>query len=142
LLGTLLGQRVRRRRPTVDALVPVPLHRRREAGRGYNQAAEIARYAGRVIGVPVVDDVAERLRPTAEQAGLDADGRRRNLAGAFGLRRPPRFGRVAVVDDVMTTGSTAAELARAFKEAGVAHVEAWAVARALPHAGRPAQRNR
>lgn len=142
VLGTLLGQRAMDRGPGVDALVPVPLHRRREAGRGYNQAAELARYAGRALGLPVVDDLVERCRPTAEQAGLDAEARRRNLASAFRVRRQPGHGRIAILDDVMTTGSTVAELARVLKEAGAAHVEAWAVARALPHAGGTDQRKR
>lgn len=142
VLGTLLGQRAGARNGAVQALLPVPLHRRREADRGYNQAAELARHAGGMLDLPVVDDLVLRRHPTAEQAGLDADARRRNLAGAFAVHGVLRHRRYAIVDDVMTTGSTMAELAIALRAAGAEYVEAWAVARALPHAGAQDQRNR
>jgi ComF family protein len=130
VLGTLLGRRLRAGHALhVEALVPVPLHRAREADRGFNQAIEIARAAGREVALPVVYPVARR-RATTEQAGLDALTRRHNLRGAFELLRPLAQRRVAIVDDVMTTGSTVEELARVLKAGGARWVEAWAVARA------------
>lgn len=131
VLGTLLGRRLRAGHPLhVEALLPVPLHRAREAQRGFNQAIEIARAAGREVGLPVVSDVGRRWRDTTGQAGLDAGGRRENVRGAFDLVRPLRQRRLAIVDDVLTTGSTAEELARVLKRAGADWVEVWTVARA------------
>lgn len=131
VLGTLLGRRLAAGHALhVEALVPVPLHRAREADRGFNQAIEIAQAAGREVMLPVVWDACRRRRATVEQAGLDADARRHNLRGAFDLVRPLRQRRVAIVDDVMTTGSTVDELARVLKQGGVEWVEVWAVARA------------
>lgn len=131
VLGTLLGRRLAVGHALhVEALVPVPLHRAREADRGFNQAIEIAQAAGREVMLPVVWDACRRRRATVEQAGLDADARRHNLRGAFDLVRPLRQRRVAIIDDVMTTGSTVDELARVLKRGGVEWVEVWAVARA------------
>ena len=131
VLGTLLGRRLAAGHPLhVEALVPVPLHRAREARRGFNQALEIARAAAREVGLPLVCDAVGRRRDTTEQTALDAAQRRSNLHGAFELVRPLGHRRIAVVDDVMTTGSTAEELARVLKAGGAKWVEAWTVARA------------
>jgi len=131
VLGTLLGRVAASAHAVhVEALLPVPLHRRREASRGFNQAIEIARFAGRELDLPVIHDACWRSRATAEQTGLDARERQHNLRGAFELVRPVGVRRVAIVDDVLTTGSTAEELARVLKADGLEWVEAWAVARA------------
>lgn len=131
VLGTLLGRRALAAHSVhVQALLPVPLHRAREARRGFNQAMEISRAAAHELGLPVVYDALRRNRATVEQAGLDAAARRRNLRGSFELVRPLPFKRVAIVDDVLTTGSTVEELARVLKAGGAEWVEVWAVARA------------
>ena len=122
--------------PRPEALVPVPLHRARLRGRGFDQAARLARAAGRALGVPVAPEALRRLRPTAAQSGLAAGARRRNVRGAFAVARPPPWRHVAVVDDVLTTGSTAAEAARVLRRAGVARVDVWCLLRAAPPAGR------
>lgn len=132
ILGTLLAHRLLEQGlPQVDAIVPVPLHPAREARRGYNQAREIARYAAEALGLPLQDGIARRIRETEEQAALPAIVRAANVRGAFEVytRAPPR--RVAIVDDVLTTGATAAALAHAFRRAGCRRVEVWAVARAV-----------
>jgi len=127
LLGRLLAMPARRR-PRPEALVPVPLHPRRQRARGFNQALEIARVLGTELGVPVMPALCRRLRPTEAQAGLAAATRRSNLRGAFQASGTvPR--RLAVVDDVMTTGSTLDELAKTLKRAGAERVEAWVCAR-------------
>lgn len=131
MLGTLLGNIAQSAHALhVQALVPVPLHRTRESGRGYNQAGEIARFAGRQLGLPVLHNLVRRRHATVEQVGLDAAARADNLRGAFELLRPLPVARVAIVDDVMTTGSTLEELAGVLKQDGADWVEAWAVARA------------
>jgi ComF family protein len=113
----------------VDALLPVPLHPSRHAGRGYNQSAEIARWVGRALRRPVRERLATRRRPTSPQVGLSLDERRLNVAGAFAAGAVHGL-RVAIVDDVMTTGSTLEELARALRAGGAVEVQAWCVARA------------
>jgi ComF family protein len=133
ILGTVLAHRLLERgRPAVDAIVPVPLHHAREANRGYNQAGEIARFAAELIGLPVLDRAALRVRATEEQAALPAVVRRVNVSGAFEAIPGSLPAAVAIVDDVMTTGSTVDALAQALKRAGCRRVEAWAIARAGP----------
>lgn len=134
VLGRILGESLEEcsgqgfeERPEV--LLPVPLHRGRLRERGYNQAHELAREVGRMLGVPVSSRLLERRIATPPQAGLDERARRRNVRGAFGLRGELRFQRVAIIDDVVTTGSTVAELARVLRAAGAGRVEVWAVAR-------------
>jgi ComF family protein len=132
ILGSLLARRLAERGvPAIEALVPVPLHAAREAKRGYNQAGEIARFAGEILGLPVARDLATRVRATEEQAALPAIVRRINVSGAFAVRDVALPAAVAVVDDVLTTGSTADALAWALKRAGCRRVEVWAVARAV-----------
>lgn len=115
--------------PRPDALVPVPLHPWRQCRRGYNQALEIARPLGRALGVPVAAGLVKRRRYTSPQTALPLDQRRRNLQGAFALRGPLPGRRFALVDDILTTGHTAGELARCLKAAGAREVEVWVVAR-------------
>jgi ComF family protein len=134
VLGTLLadaaGAALSGGEPVPQALVPVPLHPRRERERGYNQAWELARVLGRELGIPVVANLVLRTRETPPQASLDAAARRTNLVGAFALRRAPGVERIALVDDVLTTGATLGELARVLRAAGAGRVTAWTVARA------------
>ena len=101
----------------VDAVVPVPLHRRRLAERGFNQAALLGRPLARALGVPLVTGRLVRVRPTPPQAELAAAERRDNVRGAFALRRPLPD-RVLLVDDVRTTGATLAEAARTLADEG------------------------
>ncbi|MCE5393213.1 MAG: ComF family protein [Acidithiobacillus sp.] len=112
-----------------QALLPVPLHPARLRERGYNQAALLARHWGRAYGIPV-RDYLRRRRNTPHQVGASRDQRRENLYSAFALaRKLPAH--VAVVDDVLTTGSTAEEIARVLKVHGVERVDLWFLARAL-----------
>ncbi|QNP39448.1 ComF family protein [Lysobacter solisilvae (ex Woo and Kim 2020)] len=116
--------------PRPDALVPVPLHRARLRRRGYDQALELARPLACALDLPLRVDLLQRLRATAPQSELSAAARRRNLRGAFAVApHAPLPARVALVDDVMTTGATLHAAADALKRAGVQHVEAWVCAR-------------
>jgi ComF family protein len=136
ILGTLLARRiVERQRPMVDALVPVPLHPSREVRRGYNQAGEIARFAGQILALPVADRIAMRVRATEEQAALPAIVRRVNVSGAFEVCAQSVPASVAIVDDVLTTGATVDALAQVLRRAGCRRIEVWAVARAGSAAG-------
>lgn len=111
-------------------LVPVPLHAARLRQRGYDQALELARPLGRALGRPVRADGLRRLRATASQTTLGAAARRVNVRGAFAAAPGPWPECVALVDDVMTTGATLGDCARALRQAGVVRIEAWVVARA------------
>jgi len=115
-----------------DVLVPVPLHPRRERERGFNQALLLARRLSRGWNVPVRTDVLTRAAPTRPQTDLTAAERRANVRHAFALRRPDLVtGRhVLVVDDILTTGSTASACALRLREAGAAVVGVITVARA------------
>ncbi|MBS0432905.1 MAG: ComF family protein [Proteobacteria bacterium] len=113
------------------AIVPVPLHRARLRTRGYNQALELAKPLAKSLGLPLLRDALRRTRATDAQSELSAIARRRNVRGAFAAH----FGddvpqHVAILDDVFTTGATLGECARVLKRAGVARVDAWALARA------------
>jgi len=137
VFGVLLAQAARRHGEDLPRLlVPVPLHPARFRERGFNQAAAIARYAGRMLEIPVASHVVRRLRDTPSQTALGVAERHDNVRGAFGLRGAASQRRllvaahVAIVDDVMTTGSTLAELREVLLAAGVSRVDRWAVARA------------
>lgn len=116
--------------PPPEALMPLPLHRRRLRSRGYDQALELARPLSHALGIPMLDGVLLRHRATAPQSQLDAAARRRNLRGAFAVsQRGALPTHVALVDDVMTTGATLHAAAKTLRRAGVARVDAWLCAR-------------
>ena len=135
LAGSLAAALVRfyRGRPLPQLLIPVPLHPRRLRSRGYNQALELAREIAPALGLPLDPGCCRRHLETPPQKGLDARQRRRNLRGAFSLEDGAALAglrRVALLDDVITTGSTAGEITRLLLRAGVAEVHVWALARA------------
>lgn len=115
--------------PLPEALVPVPLHWRRRMWRNFNQADEIASCWSRRLGVPLAP-ICRRVRATPAQSTLTAPERRSNLRGAFRLVRTPAVRHIAIVDDVLTTGSTAAAMTRVLAQAGYGPIEVWTLARA------------
>jgi ComF family protein len=127
MLGKLLCEKISNLE--IDHVIPVPLSATRLRERGYNHAAEIARHL-----VPRKLDLSlcERSRDTPPQMELPFAERRRNVRGAFRCTRTLAGASIAVVDDVMTTGATLDEVARALKAAGAARVVNWVVARTFP----------
>lgn len=121
---------LRQSRPRPQALLPVPLHRARLLERGHNQAREIARIWSRELDIPVDHRSLARVRATPPQSGLGASRRIENLRQAFEYRPCRGYRHVAVVDDIVTTGSTVSEITRLLHRDGVEHVEIWALARA------------
>lgn len=131
VLGGLLASAVARAysdRPMPDVIVPVPLSRRRLLRRGHNQAVLLAQW----LNVPFEPMMCERIRDTPPQAGLSRTLRLRNLTDAFTTSGRFDDRCVAVVDDVMTTGTTVASLARTLLAAGAKEVHVWTAARTLP----------
>lgn len=114
-----------------DRVLPVPLAAERLAERGYNQAWELARCIAARLGCTADGQTLERPMARAPQAGLGRAERRRNLQGAFRVTRPHRVAgqRIALVDDVLTTGATLAEAAQTLLTAGATEVQVWALAR-------------
>jgi ComF family protein len=125
LLSTALPREQR-----YDLVVPVPLHWLRKWRRGFNQSELLAREIGRRCGIPV-RNALRRVRATRAQAGLSNTRRRHNVQAAFDVRGgAPLTGlRILLIDDVMTTGSTATACAAALKRAGAAKVSLLTVAR-------------
>jgi ComF family protein len=114
-----------------DAVTPVPLHWRRQWHRGFNQSELLARAIAHRRGIPVIRAL-RRAQPTRTQAGLSNTERRRNVAAAFRCGRDARKiagQRILLIDDVMTTGATAASCARTLKQGGASRVVLLTVAR-------------
>ncbi|WP_157263567.1 ComF family protein [Azohydromonas aeria] len=133
-LSALLLQALQRAAPPpVELLLPLPLGPQRLRERGYNQAWELARRVALALDLQADARLLLRLIDTPRQSGLAQAERQLNVRGAFGLA-PGRASalrgrRVALIDDVMTTGATAAEAARTLLDAGAAAVQLWVLAR-------------
>jgi len=115
-----------------DRVVALPLAPSRQRERGFNQAREIAVHVARRTGLPLSAPLA-RIAAGTPQTRLPWARRGRNVRGAFAVCSPVTGARIALVDDVMTTGATLAEAARTLAKAGADRVECWVVARTLPH---------
>ncbi len=117
--------------PGVEIVVPVPLHWRRLWVRGYNQARAVARELAMGLGAKFVPGVLSRVRHTLQQLQPSALARRENVRGAFRVSRRASIDskRILLVDDVMTTGSTASEAARVLRAAGAERVVVAVLAR-------------
>jgi ComF family protein len=131
VLGELVARRVLAGQDHLpECIVPVPLAEGRYRERGYNQAIELGLPLERILGVRMRADLVVRTRATREQAELSRRERRKNVRGAFSMRNALPHRHVAILDDVVTTGSTVNELAKALRRAGAERIEVWAVARA------------
>lgn len=128
-LGLLMAEKLRKLQRTPAVIIPIPLHPLRYRERGFNQSAEIAAVIGRELTIPLNLSACQRVRHTPAQAGLSARERRKNLRQAFRVSAHSLPDSVAIVDDVVTTGTTVNELATALRKFGVTHIEVWTIAR-------------
>lgn len=126
-LAELLSLRLQTE-PRPELIIPVPLHRKRLQERQYNQAAIVAKHLARRLNIPFSNKLLLKTENTQHQADLNRKARRKNLRNSFQcVSAPPTS--VAIVDDVMTTGTTAAEISRVLKQAGCQQVYIWIIAR-------------
>lgn len=130
-LGALVARAVREAWPAVsfDAVLGVPLHKNRRAERGFDQAEDLAYHTAGSLRLAYLPRRMRRVRDTPSQVGLTRTARLRNVKGAFEATLPKGVKRVLLIDDIMTTGATLSEAARALKRAGADEVYSAAVAR-------------
>jgi ComF family protein len=134
LLGQLMTDVLKASLPEAEwpeAIIPVPLHSKRLYTRGFNQSLELARYVARELRIPLQIENVRRVRLTSPQTGLSEKERRKNVRRAFEMSSKLESRHVAIIDDVITTGSTAAELTRTLKRSGIKRVDVWALARTV-----------
>nr|WP_244154861.1 ComF family protein [Rodentibacter heidelbergensis] len=114
-----------------QAIIPIPLHHFRHWQRGYNQADLLAKILSRWLEIPCLSHIVKRTKHTPTQRGLTATARRQNLKNAFNIEydAPFPYQRVALVDDVITTGSTVNEVAKLLRQLGVQEIQVWGLAR-------------
>lgn len=116
---------------SVDAIIPVPTHSSRLRKRGFNQALEIAKPLSQKLGIPLMWDACKKIKETHSQTKLDIVGRRKNLRNAFSVEKNLSGKTVVIVDDVLTTGSTAQILAETLRKHGVRKIHLWICAKTL-----------
>ena len=133
VLGRLMSQQiVQSDLELPDAILPVPLHKKRLRTRGFNQAQELYREINKNVAIPLLKGV-ERTIYTEAQTLVKGDERAKNLKGVFSVKLGTTVPKhVVILDDVVTTGATTNELSKVLKAAGVKKVTVWAVARATP----------
>jgi ComF family protein len=115
--------------PLPHCLIPIPLHQDRLRERGFNQSEVIAKHISRQLHIPLDTTTAIRVKHTAPQTQLNAKERRQNMKDAFLIKKSYHGERLAVLDDVVTTGETMRAFCSALKEQGAANIDVWCVAR-------------
>ncbi|KPJ92749.1 MAG: hypothetical protein AMJ53_08745 [Gammaproteobacteria bacterium SG8_11] len=113
-----------------DAIIPVPLHVKRIRERGFNQSVEIAKVIAHRLNIPLDLQSCRRPKMTQPQADLPAEVRKQNVKGAFSFNPVKNYHRIALLDDVMTTGHTLNELTKTIQQLSDCAVEVWICARA------------
>lgn len=130
LFGKLLVKQLETQQESwPDQIIPVPLHSSRLQQRGYNQAVEIARTVSKALNIPMNLTNCIRTRPTEPQFELSLDKRKTNVKNAFDIVHEIDAKHVAIIDDVMTTGSTVNELTSALLKSGIEKVDIWVCSR-------------
>jgi ComF family protein len=136
-LGSFLSQLIInawQKQPTQpQCLIPVPMHPKKLKIRGFNQAAVLTRLFAKQLKIPYDLISCQKKINTQPQALLDGKKRTQNIKGAFSIKKIP-YTHIALIDDLLTTGSTANELAQTLKKSGIETVELWCCARTVKHA--------
>ncbi|WP_131739664.1 ComF family protein [Legionella adelaidensis] len=113
-----------------ECFIPIPLHYKKLRQRGFNQAAELAKYLGKVLGIPVELNCCKKQIMTPAQAELRGVKRRQNLRDVFSISSIT-YKNITLIDDIITTGSTLNELARMIKKNSAITIHAWGCAKAV-----------
>lgn len=129
LLAGLIQEALPLDAQNTQCLIPIPMHRKRLRQRGFNQAAELAKHLGHILHVPVDSLSCQKIMATPPQAGLSGKERRKNVRNTF-RTNPIPYQHVTLIDDLITTGSTAFELASMLKKQGILRVDLWCTAKA------------
>lgn len=130
-MGELLAQHLKSSlADKPDMLVPVPLHTSRYLDRGFNQSLEMGRLIGHKLNIPLNNSLIKRQKKSQPQVSLSAKERQKNVRGIFSNSGRLNGQHVAVIDDVMTSGSTVNEVAKVLKKAQAGRVDVWVFARA------------
>ncbi|MFK5914183.1 MAG: ComF family protein [Woeseiaceae bacterium] len=112
-----------------ECIIPVPLHSQRLHERGFNQSIELARLIAKPLNIHVDSNVVTRNKQTQFQSALNSKQRQQNLKNAFSISKKHHYKHVAILDDVVTTGTTVNELSKILRNSGVEIIEVWALAR-------------
>lgn len=131
ILGELFAEfLIKHHAPRPDVIIPIPLHKKRLQERGFNQALELARPIGQILNIPIDIKSCKRISATRPQATLPKELRKSNIKNAFVVNSARISGlRVAVLDDVMTTGHTISEFCKTLQDSNVASIDVWCIAR-------------
>lgn len=113
-----------------ECLIPVPMHPDKLKLRGFNQAALLTKQIAKTLNLPYDLHSCQKIINTVAQAQLDGEQRKKNLRGAFQMKSNP-YQHIALIDDLLTTGSTANEIARILKKSGIKKVDVWCCARTI-----------
>ena len=131
LANTLAQIVLEKNTPLPDVILPVPLHKSRFKQRGFNQAEELAKYVGTVLNVHTDFTLIQRTRNTKSQVDLDTVARKRNVSGAFTVHEQRKYRSVALVDDVVTSGSTIHAICTELQKHGYNDIQIWAIAKTV-----------
>lgn len=133
ILGELLAEKVSQEwyhlKPLPDLIIPVPLHENRLKVRGFNQALEIARPVSRQLNIKISPQAVKRVKDTPAQMHLAAKDRKKNIRRAFTVESDVIDKHIVIIDDVVTTGATVAEITRMLLKQGARMVEVWCCGR-------------
>jgi ComF family protein len=130
VLGELMAESLVIKPPLPEVLIPVPLHPKRLRKRGYNQSLELAKSISQINKIPFAYQACQRIKNTPPQVSLSKNERLINLKKAFKVNQLKQHWRhVAIIDDVITTGTTVKELAVELRQAGIQRIDVWCCAR-------------
>ena len=130
LLGYLLAQHLQTTDKMPELIIPIPLHQQRFQQRSFNQSLEIAQTVSKHLHIPINHNSCLRHKNTSQQMTLTAKQRQKNIKNAFKIIKPINAQYIAILDDVMTTGSTVNEFAKTLKKSGIKQVDIWVCSRA------------
>ena len=114
-----------------EAIISVPMHVKGLRKRGFNQSLELAKITAKKLDIPLLSDHIKKIKDTERQTKQKLEQRRKNLSGCFMSIKKIEHKHVAIIDDVVTTGSTAEEISKILKKNGVDYIQVWGIAKTI-----------